>query len=366
MIPDKNAEITNEVHHRVVEKQEYNKELLEHLYKLLSVEVHGETTHPTQGRIATNITQETNKGKLLIRIYPKQMPEKLETGNPMFEIDALNFYASHGVNVPVPVKFGEKLFYETNDQIIFGYYLIPGTPIDRSELSSTTIAQNIGNFLNNILKISAQYETKGSYKDSFISSFNYIVQIAEKIENKYPKLKEMDIWDKMKASTKLHADLLEGTPKGIVHADYFFENILRDKDENVVGLIDFGDAYYGYILHDLVIGAMETCVLEGEVWNLEILYIFLESTSPFLKSHSISFDQFYETLKADCLRFSVYTTPFTHEEGKDFESNPYINRYQKLSNEEFRGELNNIYDRCISQPEADEMLGNTQHPNDTI
>ncbi|MFU7503116.1 MAG: phosphotransferase [Candidatus Tisiphia sp.] len=353
-----NEDTVKEIHHRVVEKQEYDLVLLKKLYEILEVEVVGETTHPTQGRIATNITQDTDKGKLLIRIYPKQMPQKLETGHPMFEIESLNFYTNHGVNVPLPLKFGERLYYETENQIIFGYFLIPGIPISQSELS-VNLAKNIGEFLCNMLEISAQYSTKSSSEEAFKNSFDYILQIAEKIENKYPKLKEIDTWATMKESTKMHVNILDGTPKGIVHADYFFENILRDENDNIIGLIDFGDAYYGYILHDLVIGAMEACVLEDEIWNLEILNTFLKATSSFLKSNSISFEQFFETLKADCLRFSVYTAPFTHEDGKTFDNNPYINRYKNLLSENFQEKLHEIYNICVSEPFESNVLGDS-------
>lgn len=331
--------------HRVVELQKFDEELLGTLYEALGVVPIGESIHPVHGRIATNITQDTNKGKLMIRSYPKVMPEKLETGHPKFEIEALQYFASRGVNVPTPALFDKSMFFETEDLIIFGYYFIQGQPINQSDLS-VDIASKVGNFLNTVyLPVSINYLPSGGIK--LINSFAYILEIAERIESKHLGLKEMDIWNVMKKMTHENLNIINDTPVGVVHADFFFENILVDRDE--LGLIDFGDAYYGHLLHDVVIGAMEASVTEDEVWHLDMFGAFLREVSSFLISNNISFEQFIETLRVDCMRFSVYTIPFTVEEGKDLSENPYINRYKKLLEEDFVEQISDIFSNSSVQ-----------------
>ncbi|GFT56917.1 APH domain-containing protein [Nephila pilipes] len=320
-------------------------EIIQKLNDILGVEATSEPNY-IQSHTAINIILDTNKGKLFIRVYPKFISQKLETGHVMFEIQSLNFFSNKGINVPVPLKFGNKFYFETENQIIFAYFYLFGIPICRSELS-VYLARNIGLFLCKVLQISADYSEEIINGEPFINSFEYIVQIANEIEKRIPELKNLEIWNIMKERTKIHENILNGSPKGILHADCFYENILRDEMGNVVGLIDFGDAYYGHILHDVAIGAMEACVLEGEIWSLEIFNAFLKASSPFLIKNSISVEQFYETLMADCLRFAVYTISDTLKCKKILNCNIYIGRYQKLLSEKFKEQLCEIYSVCV-------------------
>ncbi|GFW68981.1 APH domain-containing protein [Trichonephila clavipes] len=318
--------------------------LIKKLCDVLEVEGISEPNQ-IQSHTAINITQNTNKGKLFIRVYPK-FSRKLETGHVMFEIQALSFFSSKGINVPVPLTLGKNLYLEIENQIIFAYFYLHGTPIRRSELS-VDLAKNIGLFLHKILEISVKYSREVINEEPFLNSFEYIVQIADKIEKEIPYLKNLEIWNSMKERTKMHVNILNGSPKGILHADYYYENILKDEMGNVVGLIDFGDAYYGYILHDVTIGAMEACVLENEIWNLEIFNAFIKASSPFLIKNSISFEQFFETLMADCLRFAIYTISDTLKCKKDLKSNIYIGRYEKLLSKNFKEKLFEIYNLFV-------------------
>jgi Ser/Thr protein kinase RdoA (MazF antagonist) len=54
-------------------------------------------------------------------------------------------------------------------------------------------------------------------------------------------------------------DLPETLPKGICHCDFHFSNILFQEDQ-FVGLLDFDDANYTYLLFDLV------CLIDSWAW----------------------------------------------------------------------------------------------------
>ncbi|KAG8172140.1 hypothetical protein JTE90_001754 [Oedothorax gibbosus] len=291
------------VEHMDKQNEDKNTELiLKYISGFLNITFVGSRNESSLGNTTSHIILETDKGTLCIRFYPKNH-QKLETGNPLFEIKALQFLKKNGFNVPVPLSIEDEYYFENSDQIIFCYFLIPGTPIPLSELS-VDLAAKIGTYLNDFLKASVLYFSKECV---FINTFRYILEIAEKVENTHSTISSSSTWKIMKSHTEVNISILDGTPKGLVHADCFYENILRDGGGNVIGLIDFGDAYYGHLLHDVAIGAMEASVLQGEVWSLENVSSFLKAVTEFLMSYNISFEQFYETLKVDCFRFALYT-----------------------------------------------------------
>lgn len=327
---------------RVVEEQKLNTELLQNIFDELGVEPIGDISKPNEGRIATNLIQKVEGGReLMIRVYPKDMPEKLETGSPQYEIKALDFFSQQGVKVPKPVKFSDgSLSIETEDLIIFAYDMIAGEAIEQSALNPE-IAAKIGLFLKDFVDASMNY--KASEGEVPTNTFQYVLDIAERLENKVEGLKDWDKWISMKQKVSANVESVENTPAGIVHADFFFENILQTKSGDISALIDFGDAYYGRVIHDIVIAAMEASVNGDEIWDLNSFREVLKPMKDFLKSNNISFEQFHQTLEADCLRFAVYTIPFNIEENQDYHENGYVQRFEKISESDFAGELGELY-----------------------
>jgi len=328
---------------RVVEVQKITPEALLAIFDKLEVTPIGDISVPSEGRIATNIIQNTDRGNLMIRIYPKDMPNKLETGNPYFEIQALDFLAKKGLKVPIPTPFkGSTIYTETEESFIFAYFMLEGNAIKQSELNPD-IAAKIGVFLKEFVDVSITYAP--SLGEKPINSFEYILGIAERLEQKVEGLAEWGKWREMKLKVATNIESVESTPAGIVHADFFFENILRTTSNGEISaLIDFGDAYYGRVIHDIVIAAMESSVNEDGIWNLDSFRATLVPLVDFFRSNGITFDQVYHTLEADCLRFAVYTIPFNIEEGTDYRENSYVARFEHISDSVVIGELHEIYD----------------------
>ena len=336
-------------HARVISKQEVTESFLHSLYEKLGVTPKGAITTPDEGRIATNIIQDTTKGKLMVRIYPTSMPDKLETGDPQFEVIALRFLADRGFPVPKPLQFaGGASSYEDHDHFVFAYYLLEGESIAQDALNPT-IALSIGKFLREFVEHSCHFTPAASA----IDSFDYIVEIAQKLEEKVPGLSEWKVWNRMKDEVKGYKGSLADTASGIVHADFFFENILQDH-EGRMSLLDFGDAYFGKLLHDVVIASMEASVTESdgvELWNFDSFKNALVPLSTFLVDNHISFEQFFNTLKANCMRFAVYTIPFDIAEERDFHTNNYVERYNKISTD-YQDNLHAIYDEVMGATSA--------------
>lgn len=332
---------------RVIEKQRLNSELLKNIFDDLKVKPLGAMSKSNEGRIATNLIQKIEDGReLIIRTYPKNMPGRLETGSPQFEIKALNFFSQQKIKVPKPIKFSNGSFsIETEDLIIFVYDMIAGEAIELSALNPE-MAAKIGLFLKDFVDTSINYEA--SEDEIPTNTFLYVLDIAEKLETRVEGLKDWDKWISMKQAVSKNIESIENTPAGIVHADFFFENILQTKSGNISALIDFGDAYYGRVMHDIVIATMEACVNEDEIWDLDSFKEILKPMSDFLKSNNVSFKQFHQTLEADCLRFAVYTIPFNIEEEQDYHQNRYVKRFEKISEADFASELSRLYEDLIT------------------
>lgn len=312
-------------------------EIINFFIEKINIKKVGEITKPNIGKIAINIIQNTEKGNIMIRGYPI-CSNKLETGSLDFEIKALLFFEKNGINVPNLIKNnGNVLKIEINNFIFIAYFMIEGFSLNQISLNSV-VAGRIGAFLYNYLKISIKYQPEQD--ESPINSFEYIIQIANILEERLVELKLSEIWTNMKNNVIKNKDLVNNTPVGIVHGDFFYENLIQSKDNEIIGIIDFGDAYYGRIIHDIVIATMEGSVYLNGEWDMNCIFSILNYVKDFILDYNITFEQFYNTLKADCFRFSIYTICSNTE---NYKNNEYIKRYEYISKDEFKDELSKVY-----------------------
>ncbi|MBA4310663.1 MAG: hypothetical protein C0425_10060 [Chlorobiaceae bacterium] len=324
---------------RVIERQEGLSSLLPEIANRGGFSIIDDVQESKDGRIATNTVVQTNKGKLLIRAYPESMPEKLETGDFMFEIKALAYVASKGLNVPQLIQFNDGKNYLLLDNLVISAYpLIEGVTVMKEELTPE-IGAKAGEFAAALAIIAPEfYDSK-----NFQEELTFIDNIFERRALNYPELKQ----DKLSISMlqyihepKLRSDL-ERTPQGLVHGDFFFENFVLCPDGRCA-LIDFGDAYCGYILSDICLSAMEFSALSEEEWNFDILKQFFLPVKSWMKANNIPSHLIVDHMKALCVKFLVYTIPFTCADGESIEKNPYRQRFAYLSRPEIVDEITRI------------------------
>lgn len=332
---------------RLVKNAAVDADLINKTLNLLKLTPIGEVTVPENGRIASNICVNTSeKGMVMLRFYPEGYhEEKLETGTVDFEIETLYFFSSHGLSVPSPLLFGPNEYKrEENGIKIFAYKLLPGECFKITDLSNE-IATKSGMFLRDMLAVSQKFVPKAEAPEG---DLEYFLKIFKALLNQNPQLKTSAELNEMADFTQgvIQKGEIARTPKGIVHADFFFENIL-EKDDGTLGAIDFGDAYYGHVIMDVVIGSMEFCVLEDAKWDLEMFKCFLTPHAVWLKSHKISADLFYSLLAANCLRFAVYTMPNTLADKLEVKENPYVHRFYQLMVPEFKANIEAAYASVI-------------------
>lgn len=302
---------------------------------------------PDSGRIASNTIVQTEKGRVMVRFYPESMPDKLETGFVEFEVAALRFLASKGSRVPAPLSFtsGDYLkkegVYKT-----FAYKLLPGKQVSMDSITEAQVGK-IGTFLANMLETSSAFDKASVKGTPPTGDIPYISDILERrlSQDVYSGLSGHEEIKLMKEFLKKESlsKTLKRTPQGVVHADFFDENVLVN-EQGVFSLIDFGDAYYGAVVQDAAIGCMEFSI-RGEKWNLDFARTFLDPLKPWLSKNKISGGEFVDLIMLNCVRFMVYTLPFTLEEGNILEKNNYLKRFKTLrTDSELRTQITKLID----------------------
>jgi Ser/Thr protein kinase RdoA (MazF antagonist) len=329
---------------RFVEKVEVDLPLIHKVLNELKLTYSGDIQVPENGRIASNIFLTTpEKGEVMLRFYPAGcQDEKLESGFVDFEIEALTYLSSHGISVPEPLDFRQGKCMDVDGIKIFAYRLLPGESMKMSDLTED-LATKASLFLKEMLSVSEKFRPDAR-KAAPRGDFDYILEILIKLIQKYPRISgEPELIQMEKQSRQLLKNqAFNESPMGIVHADFFFENILIDEKTGRFSAIDFGDAYYGHIVQDILIGAMEFCVTEDQNWDLAMFKNFLKPHQGFLKAHRFAPHDIIEILQGNCLRFAIYTMPTTMEDNKPVSMNPYVARFYQLEKTSLRNDLTKV------------------------
>lgn len=324
-----------------------NKENFQDVISALNLKVspEGELSIPEDGRIASNAIITTDTGKVLVRSYDTS-DQKLETGDCEFEVLALKFLSNLGCNVPIPVPFKTSEFIKTYGTVkVFAYKMIPGDRVKLRDLTKDNISE-IGDFLNRLISCTSSFVPERTLNIPS-GDQEHIRKIFDITCERCKELTKDKWFSSMldMCKDKKITEQLEKTPYGIVHADFFDENIVFDGYK--YGLIDFGDAYYGAVINDIVIGAMEFSVID-EQWNLEFLENFLKPLSGWLLKSNVGNELFMQLLRLNCIRFLCYTLRFSSYQ--DYDSNPYYIRYKNLTtNSKLEKDVRSVFEKVCEE-----------------
>ena len=295
-----------------------------------------------EGRIATNLMARTHEhDEVIVRIYP----DSYSHSKVLFEIEGLNHIASAGLPVPNPLRTSAKdrisdHLVRRDDKLVMVYPALHGKTISQEELS-VPIAGETGVLLLKYLNAAASFEPQTYKIDGDLAFIQGLLRTLKETNAEFASLLSVSKMEDVLLDARLHRELAH-TPVGLVHADYFFENILSEGG-NVSGLLDFGDAYQGHLLNDVVIGAMEFAVHEDERWDLDLTDAFLSPLAPWLREVDVSADLMVKLLLANCVRFAVYTTPFTQSDHEPVAQNPYVRRFESIIDSAHGDRLKEIF-----------------------
>ena len=291
----------------------------------------GKFSVPKHGRIATNLMVDTSDGQIFIRSYPDTYPrERIE-----MEVSALDHLAKHGVSVPILLrtKDGQLIVRGDDRSTTFIYRPLEGQTLSQDDLSPYW-AMQAGELLALFIRAAEKFAKPKISVDGDIEYIGILLSSLEKAKPELANENTLKAMKKVLADPLLNNDLQE-TPSGLVHADFFFENVLHQQG-TLIGILDLGDSYYGKILNDIVIGAMEFSVDTKGKWYRENLEAFVTPLRPWLVKHKVTADLCLKLLCANCVRFAVYTMPYTVEEGGRFGDNQYVQRFAELEEDSLK------------------------------
>ena len=216
----------------------------------------GKLTHVepiSQGTVQTNYFIHTTKGKYVFRYYENRSRESV-----LFESEVLTCLKANQYPCPGLIRnqHGSCVdIYQGKPYMLFEF--IEGRHLDKpTETHRQQLIQKVAE-----LQILTQ-DFQSRYKDS---RWNYDIELcrklvkveAQKIGTKAAQ-KKLD-WLENQLSI---LDLPDDLPKGICHCDFHFSNVLF-QDDRFVGLIDFDDANYTFLVFDLV------CLIDSWAWPFQ-------------------------------------------------------------------------------------------------
>jgi len=336
-----------------------NKILAEKVMPKMGLTSKGEPIVPNRGRIAHNLIIPTEeRGEVLFRCCPAES-SKAALGygieQAKFELKTLSFLAQKGTPTPKPIKLSSDDTYAVEEQgwLVFAYPIEEGCTLDQSDLD-ITVAREAGALLSEIITASETYIPEGNEPNGDV---DYIKTIIGNFLKRRPDMSERSVFREMldQLDNQTFAQALERTPKGLVHGDFFFENVLS-RDGHLVGVIDFGDAYQGCLLMDVAIGSMEFAMKEGENWDFDLHEAFLKSNQNWLSKNQVSCELFHGALLANCARFTAHLCNLAQdklEENKnpngeiDLSDNQYVGRFYMFRRPEVKTELQRRYEAAI-------------------
>lgn len=316
---------------RIIKRIDLSSEELNKVLWAFGLTRNGGISAVCNGRIANNILVETKEaGDVIVRAYPYTYGH----AKVKFEVDVLQHLSKKGCKVPHPKLLlrevtGHQSILSSFGLEIFIYEALTGSTISQSELS-VQLAAGAGNALANLIPHASSFVPSDLAPQGDLGFIAGLLRAAKERDERLalsPATSEMEL---ILSDAQL-ARALKSSFSGVVHADYFFENVLADETRSeICGIIDFGDSYIGYLINDILIGAMEFAVFEDENWDLDCFNAFLRANKVWICRQNIPPVLAKKILLANCIRFAIYTLPFSNAEGLPVEKNKYVARFIKI------------------------------------
>jgi Ser/Thr protein kinase RdoA (MazF antagonist) len=326
-----------QMNQRLVENVDVTEEQIAAILHDLGLTPSGSLRKPNEGRIATNLVIATQEqGDVLVRLYPSSYSRE----RVHLEVGTLSFLAKKQVPVPQLIPFVDSvLVKEYEGRPVFAYKTIDGSCPSQADLSAP-LAGAAAKALGKLLDASSTF---AEFKGQPVNDGEFIADLFHQFMAAHPQVLVAQEFQAMLAFVKRDncESWLKTSISGLVHGDYFFENIIV-RDSEVVGIIDFGDVYHGRIVADLVIGAMEFSVNADESFDLEWMEAFMGPLAPWLRKLDLAPEMFLDLLRLNCIRFAVYTLPPELAQGQTPAQNRYVARFMNLLNSEFASRISEL------------------------
>jgi homoserine kinase type II len=214
-----------------------------------------------QGVENTNYFLTTTTGEYVLTLF-----EHIPRADLPFYVGLMDHLAHREVTCPAPMRMDSgELIAEVNGKPACIVTKLPGAPQARPDAHR---CRQAGEILARIHVAAVDYDASldnwrgREWRESF----------AEAVKPKLPRV-ENDLIAAENRYQGIHDDTV--LPQGIIHGDYFHDNVLWD-DEGNGGVIDFYFACDDALLYDVAIGVNDWCVNADATLDTARAHAFLE------------------------------------------------------------------------------------------
>lgn len=196
----------------------------------------------SQGTVQTNYFIHTTQGTFVFRYYENRSKESV-----LFESNLLTHLKKYQYPCPTPFQNEQGTcvgIHRSKPYVIFEF--IAGQHVDHPDDNhKQQLIQKVAELQN----LTREYQPRNKkYRWNYTSELCRMLASTEAEKINTDDAREKFSWLENQLSA---LDLPESFPKGICHCDFHFSNVLF-QDDQFVGLIDFDDANYTYLVFDLV------------------------------------------------------------------------------------------------------------------
>jgi len=199
------------------------------------------------------LTHYTSQGKFIFRYY-----ENRSIGSVLFESELLLYLREHRYPCPSPCQNKNGAYvglYHGKPYLLM--HFINGQHIeDPQDHHKQQLIQKVAE-----LQVMTQ-----AFQPRYLDyRWNYDIELCRRLARvEAQKINSPNAYEKLSwLENQLSVlDLPDSLPKGICHCDFHFSNVLF-QDDQFVGLLDFDDANFTYLVFDLV------CLIDSWAWPFQ-------------------------------------------------------------------------------------------------
>lgn len=195
-----------------------------------------------KGCVHSNYILITSKGKFILRVYEQRTNDEIN-----LEMKLLEKLSNFDILIPRNILSNKKTnFIEYLNKRVALFTFMEGEHIEDKNASIEQI-QSLGINMGKFHKALLGFKPK-EVKKKYVYNRKFVLEILEEIQedyNDFPK-EYKDYILNLLNSIEIPVDL----PQGLNHADMHGDNVLF-KGNNVSGILDFDDCFYGYFILDI-------------------------------------------------------------------------------------------------------------------
>lgn len=279
--------------------------------------------------VNTQVAGESDIRPFVLTLLECQSREQLP-----FVIDFMTLLADNGLPVPTPVRTweGETLLTLKGKPCLLQPRM-PGVHLEKQETTAPKCF-TMGRYLASIHRIGQS----ASISQENLRGFSWIQAQVDRLA---PLLsEEMCAFLTEQWQAILQAlEPFDSLPKGLIHADLFFDNVLFDNGE-VSGIIDFFQSCHDWLMYDVAVAVNDWCLKDDLTLDAEKTEAFFEGYQS-VRLFTLEEKQAWPTIqRLACLRFwlsRLVTFVYPEYHHDSYQNDDAVRRF--LDPEKFRAML---------------------------